>query len=49
VEGTWEIRQWILGWGAAAECLEPERLREEIGREAREMGVRYNGGDLIRN
>ncbi len=41
VEGIWEIRQWILGWGAAAECLEPERLREEIGREANKLRHKY--------
>lgn len=41
VEGTWEIRKWILGWGSAAVCLEPEELRDEIGRELEEMLVCY--------
>jgi Predicted transcriptional regulator len=41
VEGTWEIRQWILGWGEAAECLEPKGLREEIRREIKEMVEKY--------
>jgi len=41
VEGTFEIRQWILGWGAAAECLAPEGLREEIGRELGKMAEKY--------
>ena len=48
VEGTWEIKQRILGWGAAAECLEPEELREEIGREVWEMIGRYRLPELSR-
>ena len=41
VEGTWEIKKWILGWGSAGICLEPSELREDIAGELREMVVRY--------
>jgi predicted DNA-binding transcriptional regulator YafY len=41
VEGTWEVKKWILGWGSAAEVLEPPELREEIRRELEEMAGRY--------
>ncbi|MHB8170816.1 MAG: helix-turn-helix transcriptional regulator [Thermincolia bacterium] len=41
VEGTWEIKKWILGWGSAAVCLEPRELRDEIAGELREMVDRY--------
>lgn len=43
VEGTWEIKKWILGWGRGAICLEPRELRDEIARELREMAGRYEG------
>jgi len=33
VEGTWEIKKWILGWGKFAEVLGPESLRKEIQSE----------------
>lgn len=38
---TEEIKRWILGFGAAAEVLEPRELREEIRRELRESVLRY--------
>ncbi|MBM7854024.1 putative DNA-binding transcriptional regulator YafY [Desulfohalotomaculum tongense] len=41
VEGTWEIKKWILGWGKYAEVLQPVELREEIGQELEEMLERY--------
>ncbi|KJR44584.1 Transcriptional regulator, DeoR family [Desulfosporosinus sp. I2] len=41
VEGTWEIKKWILSWGAGAVCLEPEELREEIRREVQELLAKY--------
>jgi proteasome accessory factor B len=31
-----EVEQWVLGWGAAAEVLEPRALREKI----REVSVK---------
>ncbi|GAB6178768.1 WYL domain-containing transcriptional regulator [Desulfotomaculum defluvii] len=42
VEGTWEIKKWILGWGVGAICLEPEELRKEIKREIEELIIKYN-------
>lgn len=41
VEGTWEIKKWILGWGKAACCLEPPELRNEIAEEVRVMMEEY--------
>jgi len=38
---TDEIKSWIMNWGAKAEVLEPEYLREEIQSEVEEMQKRY--------
>ena len=35
VSGVLEIRSWILGWGPAAEVLEPAELREWVAAAAR--------------
>ncbi len=35
VGGVEELRQWILSFGAGAEVLEPESLREDVARELR--------------
>lgn len=40
VAGTFEVRRWILGFGAAAEVLEPASLRREIAAEARKIAER---------
>lgn len=42
VEGTWEIKKWILGWGKYALVMEPTALREEIGKEISTMINNYN-------
>ncbi|MBM2838724.1 MAG: hypothetical protein HW415_1349 [Deltaproteobacteria bacterium] len=31
--GWWDVKKWILSFGAEAEVLEPEGLREEIRKE----------------
>jgi predicted DNA-binding transcriptional regulator YafY len=41
VAGTEEIKHWVLKWGAKAEVLAPESLRQEIRREAEEMMKTY--------
>lgn len=38
---TVEIKAWVLSFGAKAEVLEPEPLREEINRELTESLARY--------
>lgn len=43
VAGTDEIKHWILTWGANAEVLAPESLREDIRREAAAIVKRYEG------
>ncbi len=43
VAGLEEIRFWVMGWGSAAEVLEPEALREAVRAEARAMAERYEG------
>ena len=41
VAGTDEIKRWILTWGARAEVLAPESLREEVRREAEALARNY--------
>jgi predicted DNA-binding transcriptional regulator YafY len=41
VEGTWEIKKWILGWGKYAEVISPEALRNEIAEELSAAGALY--------
>lgn len=41
VEGTFEIKRWILSWGCGAMCLEPEKLRKEIAQELMELVEGY--------
>jgi len=36
-----EVEQWILGWGAAAEVVAPEELRQSIGRTVAALSVVY--------
>ena len=43
VEGTWEIKKWILGWGKFAEVLSPKLLRQEIMAELTETRDLYRG------
>jgi hypothetical protein len=47
VAGTREIKYWVLGWGAQAEILEPEVLREELLAEARAMAQLYETGLMV--
>ena len=41
VAGTEEIKFWIMSWGAKAEVLEPESLKDEIREEAEVILERY--------
>ena len=43
VGGTAELRQWILSFGAGAEVLEPESLRDEVRAELEGALSRYGG------
>ncbi len=43
VAGWEEMRRWILGFGAAAEVLEPEELRESMKLEAANLARLYGG------
>jgi predicted DNA-binding transcriptional regulator YafY len=36
-----EAEQWVLGWGAAAEVLEPKELRDSIRQTVRVLAGRY--------
>lgn len=40
-----EVKKWILGFGAQAELIKPESLREEIGKEIKSMNNKYNFSD----
>jgi Predicted transcriptional regulator len=37
VSDTMELHSWILGWREKVEVLEPEELREEVMKTAKEM------------
>jgi predicted DNA-binding transcriptional regulator YafY len=41
VAGLEEIRHWVLRWGAQAQVLEPQALREKVAEEARRMWTQY--------
>lgn len=41
VAGTKEVERWVLHWGAHAEVLGPEELREQVRRELRVMLGHY--------
>ncbi len=41
VGGTTELRNWVLSFGAGAEVLEPESLRNEVARELDRALARY--------
>ena len=43
VTGTFEIKRWVLGFGAEAEVLEPKRLRDELAQEAKKLHEIYAG------
>lgn len=49
VAGIDEIKFWIMSWGAKAEVLEPESLREEVSAEAESMVSLYGDEDRISN
>lgn len=36
-----EIKQWVLSWGAGAEVLEPDNLRQEVRKELTEVLKKY--------
>jgi predicted DNA-binding transcriptional regulator YafY len=39
--GWWDLKQWILGFGAEAEVLDPPELREEMRAELERACGRY--------
>jgi len=43
VRGTTELLSWLLSWGAEAEVLEPQSLRDELAREIAKMASHYAG------
>ncbi len=43
VSGTLEIREWILGWGADVEVLEPDPLRGEVADILGRAVAQYEG------
>lgn len=45
LSSTVEVKGWILSFGKHAQVLEPESLREEIGKELRSLSAVYGLGD----
>lgn len=43
VAGLVEAKQWVLGWGAAAEVLHPVQLRKMVHKELRAASAHYDG------
>ena len=41
VTGTFEVRRWVMSFGAEAEVLEPAALRQEIAEEIKKLGKIY--------
>jgi proteasome accessory factor B len=44
VAGLAEIERWVLGYGGAAEVLEPPALRRSVAERTAEAAKRYEGG-----
>ena len=38
IGSLWEVKRWLIGWGADAEVLTPVELLDEVRAEIREMG-----------
>ena len=38
---SFEVKTWVLSWGASAEVIEPASLRAELAREAAVLAARY--------
>lgn len=45
VSGLLEVRGWVLGWGSAAEVLEPQGLRSWVAHELTKGAARYRAPD----
>jgi len=45
VGNLWEVKRWLIGWGADAEVLEPVGLREDCLADLRKLMVKYQGDD----
>jgi predicted DNA-binding transcriptional regulator YafY len=43
LSGLEEIEQYVLSWGTRASVVEPQELRERVGKVARELARRYEG------
>jgi len=37
VANLWEVKRWLIGWGAAAQVLEPAALRQDVLNECRSL------------
>lgn len=46
--GRWDVKRWILSFGADAELLEPKDLREEIAADLKVLGRMYSCGGKSR-
>jgi proteasome accessory factor B len=47
VNGTTEAVAWILGWGAHAEAISPEELREKVAEQVRGAAAKYGASDAV--
>ena len=49
VGNLWEVKRWLIGWGADAELLCPDDFRDEMGETAQRIVVIYNRKGSISN
>lgn len=47
LDGTEEIKRWILSFGKHAEALQPDELRAEVAEEIRTLLTQYAGADSM--
>lgn len=43
--GCWDVKRWVLSFGADAKVLEPEELRKEIANELSAAKNKYKKGN----
>ncbi len=41
VASLWEVKRWLIGWGAESEVLDPDDLRLDIAATAQQMAAMY--------
>jgi proteasome accessory factor B len=48
VGNLWEVKRWLIGWGADAELISPKELRSELSQTAWSMATMYGGKEILK-